>query len=114
MQAFPRPVTNTKCSMPAARASLTTCWITGRSTTVSISLGTALVAGRKRVPSPATGNTALRIRFGLDIGTPWFLGRADRSIRSREGARRLYPKLRHEYANLSGKGLTGAGKVRKE
>src|ERR1051326_8626251 len=33
----------------------------GRSTTVSISLGMALVAGRNRVPRPATGNTALRI-----------------------------------------------------
>ncbi len=30
------------------------------STTVSISFGTALVAGRKRVPRPATGNTAFR------------------------------------------------------
>src|ERR1041384_1425922 len=33
----------------------------GRSTTVSISFGMALVAGRKRVPRPATGKTALRI-----------------------------------------------------
>src|SRR5438046_842794 len=52
-----------KCSMPAAFASSTTCWITGRSTTVSISLGTALVAGRNRVPRPATGKTAFRTRF---------------------------------------------------
>src|SRR5262245_14617439 len=52
-----------KCSMPASRASSTTCWISGRSTTVSISFGIALVAGRKRVPSPATGNTALRMRL---------------------------------------------------
>src|SRR5262249_34197503 len=37
--------------------------MTGRSTTVSISLGTALVAGRKRVPRPATGKTALRTRL---------------------------------------------------
>ena len=28
-----------------------------------ISFGTAFVAGRKRVPRPATGKTALRIRF---------------------------------------------------
>src|ERR1700730_7259997 len=35
----------------------------GRSTTVSISLGMALVAGKNRVPSPATGKTALRIGF---------------------------------------------------
>src|SRR5688572_3011414 len=47
-------------SIPAARASSTTCWISGRSEIGSISLGITLVAGRKRVPSPATGNTALR------------------------------------------------------
>src|SRR5690606_40105807 len=35
----------------------------GRSTTGSISLGIALVAGRKRVPRPATGKTALRMGF---------------------------------------------------
>src|SRR5687767_3221544 len=49
--------------MPASRASSTAYWISGRSTTVSISLGMALVAGRKRVPSPATGKTALRTGF---------------------------------------------------
>src|SRR6266852_3873023 len=32
----------------------------GLSTTVSISFGCALVAGRKRVPSPAAGRTAFR------------------------------------------------------
>ena len=58
-----RPVTKTKCSIPASRASSTTCWMTGRSTTVSISLGTDFVAGRKRVPRPATGITALRMGF---------------------------------------------------
>ncbi len=46
------------CSMPAARASSTAYWISGLSTTGSISLGIALVAGRNRVPSPPTGNTA--------------------------------------------------------
>src|ERR1700743_46830 len=51
------------CSIPASRASSTACWISGRSTRVSISFGIALVAGRKRVPRPATGNTALRTRF---------------------------------------------------
>ena len=45
------------------RASSTTCWISGRSTTGSISFGMALVAGRNRVPSPATGKTALRTGF---------------------------------------------------
>ncbi len=46
------------CSMPASSASSTAYWTTGRSTTVSISLGTDFVAGRNRVPSPATGITA--------------------------------------------------------
>jgi hypothetical protein len=50
-----------KCSMPACRASSTTSWITGRSTIGSISFGIALVAGKNRVPRPATGKTAFRI-----------------------------------------------------
>ena len=45
--------------MPARTASSTTYWMAGLSTTGSISLGWALVAGRKRVPSPAAGMTAL-------------------------------------------------------
>jgi len=55
MTALLRPVTKMKCSMPASRASSTTCWISGRSTTGNISFGMALVAGRNLVPSPATG-----------------------------------------------------------
>jgi hypothetical protein len=35
-------------------------WMAGRSTMGSISLGTAFVAGRNLVPSPATGMTAVR------------------------------------------------------
>src|SRR3981189_1562637 len=45
--------------IPAAAASSTAYWISGLSTTGSISFGLALVTGRKRVPRPATGNTAL-------------------------------------------------------
>ena len=63
-----RPVTNTKCSMPASLASSTTYWISGLSTMVSISFGIALVAGRTRVPRPATGKTALRIFMGCREG----------------------------------------------
>src|SRR5271169_6777399 len=37
--------------------------MSGLSTIGSISFGIALVAGRKRVPSPATGKTALRTSF---------------------------------------------------
>jgi hypothetical protein len=35
--------------------------MSGLSTIGSISFGDALVAGKKRVPRPATGNTAVRI-----------------------------------------------------
>ena len=53
-----------------ACASSTAYWTTGLSTTGSISFGTALVAGRKRVPMPATGKTALRTGGGVDICQP--------------------------------------------
>ena len=53
-------------SQPASTASSTAYWISGRSMIGSISFGTVLVAGRKRVPSPATGNTALRMRKLID------------------------------------------------
>src|SRR5690606_10487456 len=43
-------------------ASSTAYWINGRSMIGSISLGTVLVAGKNRVPRPATGNTAFFIR----------------------------------------------------
>src|SRR6267143_1761623 len=58
-------------SMPAALASSTPYWMIGLSTSGSISLGCAFVAGRNRVPRPAAGKTALRIVAGadrLDIG----------------------------------------------
>ncbi len=45
--------------MPAWTASSTTYWMAGLSTTGSISFGWALVAGKKRVPRPAAGMTAL-------------------------------------------------------
>src|SRR3954465_1170584 len=60
-----RPVINTMWVMPEATASSTAYWISGLSTIGSISLGLALVAGRKRGPSPPTGNTALVIRVTL-------------------------------------------------
>src|SRR5512141_1813690 len=56
--------------IPAAAASSTAYWISGLSTMGSISFGLALVAGRNRVPSPATGNTAFVI---LRIATPFFV-----------------------------------------
>src|SRR5688500_8568720 len=53
-----RPVTKIISVIPAAAASSTAYWISGLSTIGSISLGLALVTGRKRLPRPATGNTA--------------------------------------------------------
>src|ERR1700758_5366135 len=52
-------------SHPEAIASSTPYWIIGLSTMGSISLGWALVAGRKRVPRPAAGKTALRTLGGI-------------------------------------------------
>src|SRR5688572_23555844 len=59
MARFPRPVMMRMSVSPARTASSTTYWIDGLSTTGSISLGWLFVAGRKRVPSPAAGMTAL-------------------------------------------------------
>src|SRR3954471_374366 len=42
--------------------------MSGLSTMGSISLGLALVAGRKRVPRPATGKTATSTRFFFTTG----------------------------------------------
>src|ERR1700730_11452057 len=61
MARFEAPVMNTRRVAPADSASSTAYWIKGLSTTGSISLGLALVAGRNRVPRPATGNTAVRM-----------------------------------------------------
>src|SRR5215472_10654910 len=60
MALLPRPVTMTISSQPEASASSTPYWMTGLSTTGIISFGITFVAGRKRVPSPAAGKTALR------------------------------------------------------
>jgi hypothetical protein len=51
-----------RSSMPAAIASSAAYWISGLST-IGAFPGLAFVAGRKRVPRPATGNTALVTRF---------------------------------------------------
>jgi hypothetical protein len=56
-----RPVTKISVSMPAAIASSAAYWIRGLSTIGNSSFGIAFVAGKNRVPNPATGKTALRI-----------------------------------------------------
>src|SRR5579862_5774859 len=76
------PVMNTRRRAPASSASSTAYWMSGLSTTGSISLGLALVAGRKRVPRPATGNTAVRIT-GLETGIASF---SSRGAHARVGA----------------------------
>lgn len=48
-------------SIPDAIASSTTYWIAGLSTIGNMALGWAFVAGKNRVPNPATGIMALRI-----------------------------------------------------
>src|SRR6202163_197666 len=60
MAFLPRPVTRMMFDTPECRASSTPYWMIGLSTSGSISLGCAFVAGRKRVPRPAAGKTALR------------------------------------------------------
>src|SRR3954470_9208369 len=67
MACFPRPVMMRIWSHPEAIASSTPYWMMGLSTMGSISLGWALVAGRKRVPRPAAGKTALRTFFDMNV-----------------------------------------------
>ncbi len=55
---FELPVTKTSLVAPASIASSTAYWINGLSTIGNISFGLALVAGKNRVPRPATGKTA--------------------------------------------------------
>ena len=54
------PSQKIRVSIPAAIASSAAYWIKGLSTIGNNSFGIALVAGRKRVPKPATGKTAFR------------------------------------------------------
>src|SRR5512134_1253349 len=80
MAVLPRPVTMMMLVPLACLPSYTQYWMSGLSTSGSISLGCALVAGRKRVPNPAAGKTALR------IGTVRFMGADYRPTGSRAGA----------------------------
>ena len=57
---LPSEVTITSRSAPASAASSATSSMPGVSTTGNNSLGTVLVAGRKRVPSPAGGTIPVR------------------------------------------------------
>src|SRR5262245_6065114 len=70
MARLPRPVITSTSVSPARTASSTTYWMAGLSTIGSISLGWLLVAGRKRVPSPAAGSTALVTAFAMFATLP--------------------------------------------
>src|SRR3954469_12645438 len=70
--------------IPACTASSTTYWMAGLSTTGSISLGEAFVAGRNRVPNPAAGTTAF-LTFATRL--------LPRDRRTREGVE-VYPTTR--------------------
>src|SRR5215203_6142029 len=74
MAFLPRPVTRMMLSTPDATASSTPYWMIGLSTSGSISLGCALVAGRNRVPHPAAGKTALRTRIEPRNAAGWAVG----------------------------------------
>ena len=65
IESLPRAQMRITSRTPAATASSTMYWMVGVSTMGSSSLGTALVAGRKRVPRPAAGMTALRMGFDM-------------------------------------------------
>ncbi len=58
-----RPLTKMSVSIPAAIAYSAAYRIKGLSTIGNNSFGIAFVAGKKRVPKPATGKTAFRIFF---------------------------------------------------
>src|SRR5580698_4897556 len=81
--------------MPERSDSSTPYWMSGLSTSGSISLGCALVAGRKRVPSPAAGKTALRT-LGII-----------RTIVAEEGARSQEPECRSEWRSAQISSLGG-------
>ena len=67
MDSFFRPVTNRIWVIPAWAISSTTYCTVGFRPTGSISLGCDLVAGRRRVPAPATGITAFRTARGAPV-----------------------------------------------
>src|SRR6187549_3772978 len=75
--------TTTTWSMPAPSASSMTICSSGVSPIGSSSLGTALVAGRNRVPHPAAGTTAQRTVMSADLidGTRRYRPDSDADVR---------------------------------
>src|SRR5258708_9648422 len=95
-----RPVTKIICSIPAAAASSTAYWLRGLSTTGNISLGIALVAGRNRVPMPATGKTALRTLFACILDPQTIPSRTSGPERAISGAAVLHPACQQLLSDL--------------
>src|SRR3990172_8965635 len=91
-----RPVMKIISVRPAATASSTAYWMSGLSTTGIISFGLALVAGRNRLPKPATGNTAFVIaRMTLSsFQQPQQAGLVEHRDPERLGLRELRARLR--------------------
>ncbi len=84
--------------MPARTASSTTYWMAGLSTTGSISLGWALVAGRNRVPRPAAGMTALVTHaLSMSMATVKLTGLALVPFECQVGPRRSRSMPTYEY-----------------
>src|ERR1700733_4369716 len=97
--------------------------MSGLSTRQSISFGMALVAGRKRVPSPAAGKTALRIFWGVICPARTFFWRFWRAgsivagwceriatglpVRMRDGSDGFYALKDHTVPDVGG--AAGAG-----
>src|SRR5688572_4585630 len=92
------------CSMPAATASSTAYWMIGLSTSGSISLGWALVAGRNRVPHPAAGKTALRTRIEPRNAADWAVGEVYPGVRAA-------PSISRDGAGKSPDGLVERGRL---
>src|SRR5690349_10588916 len=110
MAYLPGSVTMITCSIPLAAHSSMPYWMLGLSSRGSISLGTARVTGRNRVPRPPTGITALRtciaaqnVRDGRGHRGPPRGGRgraADHAPRGRSGALRHAGDDRADGADL--------------
>src|SRR5579872_7553810 len=88
----------------------------GLSTNGSISLGCALVAGKKRVPNPAAGNTALRTRIEIIIPV-WTAIVTASGFRCDLGAGRLFqnrPDRAHDLLGCGSRKREFQGAIRSE
>src|SRR5450432_4329608 len=90
---------NISVSAPAESASSTAYWISGLSTIGSISFGLALVTGRNRLPSPATGNTAL-VTLAIGIEVPAERRRRTRNVLPTREREALRGGARHRHHRL--------------